>query len=50
MGLPEDATADEIKTRYKDLSKSMHPDRGGSADAFSELTAARDAALTSRQP
>lgn len=31
------ATADEAKRRYRVLSKTMHPDRGGDGQAFARL-------------
>lgn len=31
------ATADEAKRRYRNLSKTMHPDRGGDGQAFARL-------------
>lgn len=30
-------TVDELKARYKELAKEMHPDAGGSTDDFREL-------------
>lgn len=38
-------TAEEIKERYRQLSKSSHPDSGGTAEMFKKLTDARDEAL-----
>ena len=37
--------ADEINDRFKELAKQLHPDAGGSADAFRDLQAAREQAL-----
>jgi hypothetical protein len=37
-GLP--ATVDELKARYRQLSKTAHPDAGGSAERFGTLTTA----------
>ena len=48
MNLTNAATADEINARFKELAKTAHPDKGGSADAFAELIKARDAGLTER--
>ena len=31
--------ADEVKIRYRALAKSLHPDKGGSEQAFTDLTA-----------
>lgn len=38
-------TVDQINERYKAVAAKRHPDMGGSAESFHELTAARDAAL-----
>jgi curved DNA-binding protein CbpA len=35
----------EIREAYKRAAKTMHPDGGGSEQAFRELSAARDALL-----
>lgn len=37
--------AAEIRTRYRILAPTRHPDTGGSAEAMAELNAARDQAL-----
>lgn len=37
LGLPRDATAEQIKLRFRLLSKSVHPDAGGDDEAFKEL-------------
>jgi DnaJ-class molecular chaperone len=44
LGLPlaVQLTCDEIQQAYRRLAKSAHPDRGGSAEAFLDLAAARD--------
>lgn len=41
--IPE--TAEEIRTRYRSMSKVLHPDQGGSQKDFEELKAARDEAM-----
>jgi hypothetical protein len=35
----------EIKAKFRKLALELHPDRGGSHEAFLELVRARDAAL-----
>jgi hypothetical protein len=47
LGLPSGRRlfAPEIREAYKRAAKTMHPDAGGSARAFLELSAARDALL-----
>lgn len=38
LGLPEDATEEQIKQRYREMSLKAHPDRGGSQEEFIKLT------------
>lgn len=38
-------TAEQVKTRFRELAPSRHPDTGGSAEQMQELLAARDEAL-----
>jgi curved DNA-binding protein CbpA len=38
----------EIHRAYKRVAKSAHPDAGGSAHEFQELSAARDALMKER--
>lgn len=38
LGVKENASADEIKSAYRNLSKVLHPDAGGNPDSFHELT------------
>lgn len=47
LGLPFDRglTLAEIHRAYKRAAKTAHPDAGGNAQAFLELTAARDALM-----
>ena len=40
LGVPKDATEDEIKKAYKSKSKKAHPDKGGSNEAMSEINKA----------
>jgi hypothetical protein len=44
LGLPlaVQLTCDDIHQAYRRLAKTMHPDRGGSEQAFLELATARD--------
>lgn len=37
LGLPYDASAEAIKTRFRELAKKYHPDMGGDSDKFREL-------------
>jgi curved DNA-binding protein CbpA len=45
LGVPPGASSQEIKGAYRALSKRLHPDRGGSAEAFARLTAAAETLL-----
>lgn len=48
---PEAApTTAAIETKYRDLAKERHPDKGGSEDAMAELNAARDQAMKELSP
>jgi hypothetical protein len=38
-------SVEEVTARYRTLVKQRHPDNGGSAEAFTELTEARDEAV-----
>lgn len=40
LGVPTDASSSDIKTAYRRLARTAHPDRGGSAARFDELTSA----------
>ncbi len=44
LGVPRDATRDQVKTAYRALAGKRHPDRGGSQELMAELNSARDAA------
>jgi len=48
MDLPEDASTEQIRLRYRELAKAFHPDRGGAVEAFQELNAAYQAAMNER--
>jgi len=45
LGLKQTATKDEIKTAYRKLVKINHPDKGGDAKKFSEISSAYDEAM-----
>lgn len=45
LGLPQNATKDQIKAQYRRLAKTTHPDAGGSATAFSRLQKAYEEAM-----
>ena len=47
LGVPEasSASTESIKRAYKSLALSLHPDRGGDADAFVRVTRAWDCLL-----
>jgi hypothetical protein len=42
LGIGRDATAEQIKAAYRARAKHTHPDLGGDAEKFGELTAAYD--------
>ena len=42
LGVAKDATADTIKRAYKEKAKQHHPDRGGDANQFAEISNAYD--------
>ena len=44
LGLPTSATLDQVESAFRRLAIEAHPDRGGSHDAMTRLTAAHDAA------
>lgn len=45
LGVPSDASPEEIKRAYRRLAQVHHPDKGGDAATFTHLTAAYEAAL-----
>lgn len=45
LSLPVTATVIVIKTRYRELAKRHHPDRGGSPTTFNRITEAYNEAL-----
>lgn len=40
LGVPRDATADQIKKAYRKLAMEHHPDKGGDVSKFQEITSA----------
>jgi DnaJ homolog subfamily C member 19 len=42
LGIPQDATPDEIAAAHKRLITKVHPDAGGSAELASKVNRARD--------
>jgi hypothetical protein len=46
LGIPSAVIASEdvIETRFRELARVHHPDRGGNAEKFHEIVQARDAA------
>jgi len=40
LGLEEGATSSQIKSAYRSLAKQTHPDKGGSADDFAQISRA----------
>lgn len=45
LGLSQDASHVEVKSRYRELARSYHPDLGGDVARFREITAAARAIL-----
>ena len=46
LGLPESATSDEVKARWRDLAFKHHPDKGGDTSEFSKYRRAYEEALS----
>jgi DnaJ-class molecular chaperone len=49
LGLSEDASAQEIELRWRELRSELHPDKGGDAERFHQASEAYAAALTEAQ-
>jgi hypothetical protein len=47
LGINSNSTKEQIDAAYKERAKKVHPDSGGSTEAFQELNAAREEALSS---
>jgi len=45
LGLKQTATKDEIKKKYRQLAIKHHPDKGGDAKKFAEISSAYDEAM-----
>lgn len=45
LGVPQNASRDEIQRAYREKARTAHPDAGGSDAAMSRLNAARDQGL-----
>lgn len=48
LGLPKTASVEEIRRAFRHRALATHPDRGGDAEAFIQVTWARDEALARR--
>ncbi len=42
LGVPKDAPPDAVRKAYRKMARSVHPDHGGSPEAFQQLVLARD--------
>lgn len=45
LGVPRDASKDQVTTAYRRLASDAHPDRGGTAERMAEINRARDEGL-----
>ena len=45
LGLDHDASAEDVKKKYRELSMVHHPDKGGNAQAFMNITEAKNKLL-----
>lgn len=45
LGLRQDAKSADVKAKYRELVKVHHPDKGGSAEKFKEITEAKNRCL-----
>jgi DnaJ-class molecular chaperone len=45
LGIPNNATREQIDTAYREKVRTAHPDRGGSSEEFNRITKAREQAL-----
>jgi len=37
LGVPEDASEEQIKKRFRELAKKYHPDKGGNPEKFKQI-------------
>jgi DnaJ-class molecular chaperone len=49
LGLPDTASASEVRIRWKALAQRLHPDRGGDAQAFMAMKENYETALAVAQ-
>lgn len=49
LGVSPEATEDQILNAYRAKAKTAHPDKGGSSEAFDQLSQAKDIALATRR-
>ncbi len=49
LGVPEDASNDQIKKAFKEIAKKEHPDRGGNESKFKEANEAYDTLKSSQK-
>ena len=49
LGVPEDASNDQIKKAFKEIAKKEHPDRGGDESKFKEANEAYDTLKSSQK-
>jgi hypothetical protein len=50
LGLARGSSVEQIMGRYRDLAREHHPDRGGSAQRFDEISKAMQAAIREVSP
>jgi DnaJ-domain-containing protein 1 len=50
LGLPPDATRQQIKRRYRELAKKYHPDRGGDQKEMRRIIAAYQLLMKNSPP
>lgn len=49
LGVPPSATSEEVKQRYYELAKTLHPDKGGDPVKFKEVVLAYEDCTVRRQ-